>query len=219
MKSRSFHAYEFIPILWCGSSPLAKEWFGGVSASATAEIFRSSGLCSHARVLTSRSIPPSQDLVTDRAGTTPPDPKRTTPPFLPSDRGGEFATGGKARRNRHERAACARPASHRPSVALPKSRNSTSPAEVCELRPSGLSNDDPLGTPPIMTPSLKDVCSATIRVEDLPVLAELRDRSEIRVSIAGDRAWIRWKPESAVMRRDLDQMDLAVAGGRAVYRA
>ena len=53
--------------------------------------------------------------------------------------------------------------------------------------------------PPIMTPLLKDVCSARIRVEDLPVLAELRDRSEIRVSIAGDRAWIRWKPESAVM--------------------
>jgi len=26
---------------------------------------------------------------------TPPDPKRTTPPFLPSDRGGEFARGGK----------------------------------------------------------------------------------------------------------------------------
>ena len=24
---------------------------------------------------------------------TPPDPKRTTPPFLPSDRGGEFARG------------------------------------------------------------------------------------------------------------------------------
>jgi hypothetical protein len=53
--------------------------------------------------------------------------------------------------------------------------------------------------PPIMTPSLKDVCSATIRVDDLPRLGELRDRSEIRVSIAGDRAWIRWQPESAVM--------------------
>jgi len=37
---------------------------------------------------------------------TPPDPKRTTPPFLPSDRGGEFTRGGKearassARRNK-----------------------------------------------------------------------------------------------------------------------
>ena len=30
---------------------------------------------------------------------TPPDPKRTTPPFLPSDRGGEFARGGKAGRD------------------------------------------------------------------------------------------------------------------------
>jgi hypothetical protein len=60
-----------------------------------------------------------------------------------------------------------------------------------------------LGTLPIMTPSLKDVCSVTIRVEDLPVLAELRDLSEIIVSIAGDRAWIRLKPEAAGMEEIL----------------
>jgi hypothetical protein len=54
-----------------------------------------------------------------------------------------------------------------------------------------------------MTASLKDVCSATIRVEDLPLLAELRDQSEIRVSIAGDRAWIWWQPELEAMQEIL----------------
>jgi len=69
-----------------------------------------------------------------------------------------------------------------------------------------------LGTLPIMTPSLKDICSATIRVEDLPVLAELRDRSEIRVSIAGDRAWIWWKPETEAMQEILIRWILPLPG-------
>jgi hypothetical protein len=63
-----------------------------------------------------------------------------------------------------------------------------------------------------MTPSLKDICSATIRVEDLPVLAELRDRSEIRVSIAGDRAWIWWKPETEAMQAILIKWILPLPG-------
>jgi MoxR-vWA-beta-propeller ternary system domain bpX2 len=69
-----------------------------------------------------------------------------------------------------------------------------------------------LETPPIMTPSLKDICSATIRVEDLPVLAELRDRSEIRVSIVGDRAWIWWKPETEAMQEILIKWILPLPG-------
>ena len=36
-------------------------------------------------------------------------------------------------------------------------------------------------------------------MEDLPVLAELRGRGEIRVLIAGDVAWISWKPGSELM--------------------
>jgi hypothetical protein len=69
-----------------------------------------------------------------------------------------------------------------------------------------------MGTLPIMTPSLKDICSATIRVEDLPILAELRDRSEIRVSIAGDRAWIWWKPETDAMPAILIKWILPLPG-------
>jgi hypothetical protein len=93
-------------------------------------------------------------------------------------------------------------------LAFPKSRNATWPTDRREPRLPGLSKDNALGTLPIMTPSLKDVCSITIRVEDLPVLAELRDRSEIRVSIAGDRAWIWWKPEMEAMQEILiNKMD------------
>jgi MoxR-vWA-beta-propeller ternary system domain bpX2 len=64
----------------------------------------------------------------------------------------------------------------------------------------------------MMTRSLKDICSATIRVEDLPLLAELRDRSEIRVSIAGDRAWIWWKPEMEAMQEILIKWLLPLPG-------
>jgi hypothetical protein len=67
-------------------------------------------------------------------------------------------------------------------------------------------------TPPAMIPSLQDACAACIRVEDLPVLAELRDRSEIRVSIVGDRAWLRWNPETPVMREILIKWILPFPG-------
>jgi MoxR-vWA-beta-propeller ternary system domain bpX2/FtsH ternary system domain X7 len=50
-----------------------------------------------------------------------------------------------------------------------------------------------------MSASWKDVRRARIPVEDLPVLAELRGRGEIRVLIAGEVAWISWKPESELM--------------------
>jgi hypothetical protein len=50
-----------------------------------------------------------------------------------------------------------------------------------------------------MSASWKDVRRASIPVRDLPVLAELRGRSEIRVLIAGEVAWISWKPGSELM--------------------
>src|SRR4051794_28728165 len=51
-----------------------------------------------------------------------------------------------------------------------------------------------------MTVGWKDVGCASIPVRDVSVLADLRRGSEIRVSIGGDRAWIRWEPGSEVMQ-------------------
>jgi hypothetical protein len=50
-----------------------------------------------------------------------------------------------------------------------------------------------------MSANWKDVRRARIPVGDLPVLAELRGRGEIRVLIAGAVAWISWKPGSELM--------------------
>ena len=59
-----------------------------------------------------------------------------------------------------------------------------------------------------MSANWKDVRRASIPVGDLPVLAELRGRGEIRILIAGEVAWISWKPgseltESLLVRRIL----------------
>jgi hypothetical protein len=56
-----------------------------------------------------------------------------------------------------------------------------------------------------MTPRWQDVRCASIPVEALSVLADLRCEPGIRVTISGDRAWICWDdgPESDVTRRIL----------------
>jgi MoxR-vWA-beta-propeller ternary system domain bpX2 len=54
-----------------------------------------------------------------------------------------------------------------------------------------------------VTASWKDVCRASIPVEHLPLLAELRGRGEIRVFVAGDVAWISWEPGSELLEEIL----------------
>jgi len=49
-----------------------------------------------------------------------------------------------------------------------------------------------------VTNDWKEIRCASLRVEDLRVLADLRGRAEIRVLIAGDRAWVCWQGASAV---------------------
>jgi hypothetical protein len=52
-----------------------------------------------------------------------------------------------------------------------------------------------------MTAAWKDVRCASIRVEDLPSLADLRRETQIRVAIEGNRAWIYWERSSEEMLR------------------
>jgi hypothetical protein len=52
-----------------------------------------------------------------------------------------------------------------------------------------------------MHPRWQDVGCASIPVQDLPVLADLRHRPGIRVSIVGDRAWVCWASESESARQ------------------
>ncbi|MGP0063262.1 MAG: hypothetical protein ACLQGP_06610 [Isosphaeraceae bacterium] len=63
-----------------------------------------------------------------------------------------------------------------------------------------------------MTPRWQDVCCASIPVADLPVLADLRRLPGIRVSILGDRAWVRWEAESESTRRALVERLLPLSG-------
>jgi hypothetical protein len=63
-----------------------------------------------------------------------------------------------------------------------------------------------------MTPRWKDLCCASIPVHDLPVLADLRRLPGIRVSILGDRAWIRWEADSEATRRVLLERLLPLSG-------
>ena len=76
-----------------------------------------------------------------------------------------------------------------------------------------------------MTTHWKDVRCASIPVVDLPVLADLRGRAEIRVSIAGDRAWVWWGAdrellEEIVVRRilPLSGIELFTERGGGWYR-
>jgi hypothetical protein len=50
-----------------------------------------------------------------------------------------------------------------------------------------------------MTISWKDVCRARIRVDQVPLLAELRGHGDVRVLVAGEVAWISWKPGTALL--------------------
>jgi hypothetical protein len=63
-----------------------------------------------------------------------------------------------------------------------------------------------------MPPRWKDVRCACMPVEHLPVLAELRGQSEIRVSIAADRAWIWWETETDWLQDVLARRILPLRG-------
>ena len=63
-----------------------------------------------------------------------------------------------------------------------------------------------------MTANWKDVRRASIPVSDLPVLAELRGRGEIRVLIAGEVAWVSWEPGSELMEEMLVRRILPLDG-------
>jgi hypothetical protein len=52
-----------------------------------------------------------------------------------------------------------------------------------------------------MSSPWQDVGCASIPVRDLPILADLRGRPGIRVSIVGERAWVCWASESESGRR------------------
>ena len=54
-----------------------------------------------------------------------------------------------------------------------------------------------------MNPRWQEVVCASIPVEDLPILADLRRWSGIRVSIVGERAWVCWLSESESARQVL----------------
>jgi hypothetical protein len=63
-----------------------------------------------------------------------------------------------------------------------------------------------------MTPRWQDVCCASIPVQDLPVLADLRRLAGIRASIIGDRAWICWDAGSEATRQVLVERLLPLSG-------
>jgi hypothetical protein len=58
----------------------------------------------------------------------------------------------------------------------------------------------------------QDVGCASIPAQDLPILADLRRRAGIRVSIMGDRAWICWTSESESARQLLIERLLPLSG-------
>ena len=63
-----------------------------------------------------------------------------------------------------------------------------------------------------MTPRWQDIGCASIPVQDLPVLAELRRQPGIRVTILGDRAWICWDADSESTRQVLVERLLPLSG-------
>jgi hypothetical protein len=98
MKSRSFHAYAFIPILWRGSPLPCKGVVRGsvcTSQGRDLQLFR----FLFARSRSDKPVHPpfAQDLVTYRAGTTPPDPSGLPLPSSPPIGEERFARGGKTR--------------------------------------------------------------------------------------------------------------------------
>jgi MoxR-vWA-beta-propeller ternary system domain bpX2 len=63
-----------------------------------------------------------------------------------------------------------------------------------------------------MAATWKDVRCASIPLDDLAVLAELRGRAEIRVQIVGDKAWLWWGPESRLQAEILVRRILPLRG-------
>jgi MoxR-vWA-beta-propeller ternary system domain bpX2 len=50
-----------------------------------------------------------------------------------------------------------------------------------------------------ITARWKNIHGASVRVEDLASLADLRGRAQMRVTVAGGRAWVWWQADSDVM--------------------
>jgi hypothetical protein len=63
-----------------------------------------------------------------------------------------------------------------------------------------------------MSESWKNVRCACIPLQELTVLADLRGRSEIRVSTAGDKAWVWWGAESDLLEEILVRRILPLPG-------
>src|SRR6476660_5135812 len=63
-----------------------------------------------------------------------------------------------------------------------------------------------------MTSRWQDVGCASIPVQDLRVLAGLRRRPGIRVSIVGDRAWVCWELETEPVQQALVECLLPLPG-------
>ncbi len=49
-----------------------------------------------------------------------------------------------------------------------------------------------------VTTGWKEIRCASLRAADLHILADLRGRTEIRVLITGDRAWVCWRADSDI---------------------
>ncbi len=63
-----------------------------------------------------------------------------------------------------------------------------------------------------MNALLKDISRASIAVADLSSLAAIRNRLDIHVSILGERAWIRWEPDSEDVEEILIRWVLPLPG-------
>src|SRR4051812_14008154 len=63
-----------------------------------------------------------------------------------------------------------------------------------------------------------DIGCASIPVRHLPVLADLRGRAVIRVSVVGDRAWICWEPGSELVPQVVLERLLPVPGAEVFTR-
>jgi hypothetical protein len=63
-----------------------------------------------------------------------------------------------------------------------------------------------------MTTTWKEVRCASLRLDDLRVLADLRGRAELRVMVEGDRAWVCWQADSEMAPEMLVGRILALEG-------
>ncbi len=63
-----------------------------------------------------------------------------------------------------------------------------------------------------VTTAWREVRCASLRVDDLRVLAEVRGRADLRVVVDGDRAWVRWQADSAMITEVLVGRILPIEG-------